>query len=115
MTKNAAIISATLVAALSFGICVTVGRQFPVHHYQRFGESNFLFDPATGKMCNPFRNPQVEASNTIDWAITGSVDKNGYPIVKTPPPPGFVLDRSLDTKVYKAQGHYPATLHAAMR
>jgi hypothetical protein len=43
--------------ALGFGSGWLVGRQFPAHRFERFGETRFLLDPTTGKVCDPFKNP----------------------------------------------------------
>ena len=34
-----------------FGSGLLVGRQFPAHHYERYGNSTYLLDSATGKVC----------------------------------------------------------------
>jgi hypothetical protein len=41
--------------AVALGIGFLAGRQFPAHHYQKFGESRFLLDTATGKVCDPMK------------------------------------------------------------
>jgi hypothetical protein len=38
-----------------FGLGILVGRQFPAHHFERFGQSAYLYDVTTGKMCNPLK------------------------------------------------------------
>lgn len=67
--------------SLGFGAGVLTGRQFPAHHYERFGNSSYLLDPATGKICNPFKDPNettnifdhpATSNNPIDRALTAS-------------------------------------------
>lgn len=54
-----------------------VGRQLPVHHYQRFGEGPLLFDTATGKVCTIFRPDP--SKNPFD--VTGTEQNKGvYPV-----------------------------------
>jgi len=43
--------------AIGFGSGMLVGRQFPAHRFERFGETRFLLDPTSGKVCDPFKNP----------------------------------------------------------
>lgn len=62
-----------------FGCGVLTGRQFPAHHFERFGESRYLLDSATGKVCDPMRDPKA---NPID-----EKDANGFTIVKPAYPP----------------------------
>jgi len=75
---------------IGFGSGLLVGRQFPAHRFERFGETVYLFDPTTGKICNPFKNPNAPA-NPID-KVLGETDSNGFQIVKPdtnyPPPCG---------------------------
>jgi hypothetical protein len=40
---------------IGFGSGLLVGRQFPAHHYERFGNSSYLLDPSTGRVCDPFK------------------------------------------------------------
>jgi hypothetical protein len=37
--------------ALTFGAGLFTGRLFPAHHYERFGQSIYLFDTSSGKFC----------------------------------------------------------------
>jgi hypothetical protein len=78
--------------AIGFGSGLIVGRQFPVHRFERFGETVYLLDPATGKVCNPFKDPNA-STNLIDQGLAGNqdpfapygghaVDANGFPIAK---------------------------------
>jgi len=83
---------------IGFGIGVITGRQFPAHHFERFGASRYLLDSATGKICDPMRDPNA---NPLDEALASSASKpqddpfaaygghavspkdaNGFPIVK---------------------------------
>jgi hypothetical protein len=66
---------ASAVAVLAFGAGLLTGRQFPAHHYQRFGESKYLYDVSTGKVCAPFKTPTIEQ------------DANGVEIAKPVPNP----------------------------
>jgi hypothetical protein len=50
-----------------FGCGVLAGRLFPVHHFERYGESRYLVDSATGKVCDPMRDPKA---NALDEALT---------------------------------------------
>jgi hypothetical protein len=38
--------------AAGFGSGLLIGRQFPAHHYERFGETRYLLDSTTGKVCD---------------------------------------------------------------
>jgi hypothetical protein len=88
----------TACVVVGFGSGLLVGRQFPARRFERFGESRFLLEPATGKMCDPFKDPKA---NPIDQALAPdpfvpygghATDSNGFPIVKPasnyPPPCG---------------------------
>jgi hypothetical protein len=52
--------------AVALGVGFLAGRQLPAHHYQRFGESRFLLDTATGKVCDPMKNPPTLTPNPKD-------------------------------------------------
>lgn len=60
-----------LAVSLGFGSGLLVGRQFPARHFERFGNSSYLLDPSTGRICDPFKDPSGVAGK---------------------PPPGFVLE-----------------------
>jgi len=61
-------VTCTLVAlVIGFGSGLLVGRQFPAHHYEKFGNTSYLLDVAPGKVCDPM------------FKTTG------------PPPPGFTI------------------------
>ncbi|MHB1700793.1 MAG: hypothetical protein ACYCSN_11825 [Acidobacteriaceae bacterium] len=51
---------ALLAVAALFGSGLLVGRQFPARHYERLGQTNFLYDSASGKACNPLKAPSGE-------------------------------------------------------
>jgi hypothetical protein len=38
---------------VAFGCGFFLGREYPRHHYVRYERGGFLFDTATGKVCNP--------------------------------------------------------------
>jgi len=57
-----------------FGSGLLVGRQFPAHHFERFGNSSFLLDPATGRVCDPFKAPKT--GNIVDDALSDARSGN---------------------------------------
>jgi hypothetical protein len=69
-----------------FGAGLLVGRQFPAHHFERFGDS-YLLDSATGKVCvlAAFDNPKDAANSSqhsdfADWANKRVAELNpSYP------------------------------------
>jgi hypothetical protein len=70
--------------AIGFGSGLLVGRQFPAHHFERFGSSSYLLESTTGTLCNPFKN-RNESANRIDDALGAnktppSYDANGFQI-----------------------------------
>jgi hypothetical protein len=44
------------IVGLGFGLLI--GRHFPAHGYQKYGETRYLLDSATGKLCDPFKDPK---------------------------------------------------------
>jgi hypothetical protein len=67
---------------VGFGSGLLVGRQFPAHHYERFGNSSYLLDPATGKVCDPFKtqnDPQPASKSTPDLSDLFSPKPSGPP------------------------------------
>ncbi len=50
-------------AGIGFGSGILVGRQFPAHHLERLGDSRYLVEPSTGKVCDPFKDPNAPAKN----------------------------------------------------
>ena len=49
-----------LALGVGFGSGLLVGRQFPSHRFERFGESRYLMEPATGRVCDPFKDPKED-------------------------------------------------------
>jgi hypothetical protein len=62
-TGRLAILAAMTVLAFSGGLLV--GRQYPAHHYERFGASALLLDTSSGRVCDPFlkSQPSVKAAD----------------------------------------------------
>ena len=60
---------------LGFASGVLIGRQFPAHRYERFGESWYLLDPTTGKVCNPLKAPNA-STNLLDQGLPGNQNSN---------------------------------------
>jgi hypothetical protein len=77
---------AIIACIVGFGSGLLVGRYHPAHNFQKFGESRFILDPATGKVCDPFKDSNA-STNIIDQGLTGAKDANGFPIVKPDYPP----------------------------
>lgn len=82
-----------LACGVGFGSGLLLGRRFPSRNFQKFGESRFVLDSTTGKVCDPFKDPK-ESSNIFDHAFdhTDTVPKNPVDqslsdIWKTPYPP----------------------------
>lgn len=78
--------------SLGFGSGLLVGRRFPAHSFQRFGDSRYLLDPATGKVCDPFKDPKEDPFAKYAVDPNAPKDANGFPLVKPasnyPPPCG---------------------------
>lgn len=76
---------------LGFAFGVLIGRQFPAHHFERFGESGFyLLDSTTGRVCNPLKAPKA-STNLFDQLVSSQSpapqkDANGFPIVSKSDP-----------------------------
>lgn len=49
-----------VICLAGFGSGILVGRQFPAHSFQRLGDSRYLLDPTTGRVCDPFKDPQAD-------------------------------------------------------
>jgi hypothetical protein len=64
---------------IGFGSGLFVGRQFPAHRYERFGNSPYLLDSATGKVCDP--RPDTRSYSEQYW------DKALGPVLPAPYPP----------------------------
>jgi len=66
--KNAIV---SLACVVLFGTGLLIGRQFPAHHFERFGASNYLFDASSGHICQAFGTlPDPSNPNLIDKALT---------------------------------------------
>lgn len=78
---KASVLAIALVGCLGigFGSGLLVGRQFPVHHYVRFGNvGRLLLDPATGRVCDPWNDPTATPVMVPD----GPPDANGFQPMK---------------------------------
>jgi hypothetical protein len=75
--------------AVGFGSGLLVGRQFPAHRFERFGETRFLLDPTTGKVCDPFKNPAgASAGPSQQGESLDEYLKQFQPSSNYPPPCG---------------------------
>lgn len=92
--KNAILLAGGCVV-VGFGLGLLTGRQFPAHHYEKFGSTSYLLDPTSGKVCDPFKGDQnlfnqgMNAPvNPLDQALKGEngTDANGFPLVKAAVP-----------------------------
>jgi hypothetical protein len=48
---------AIILLVVGFGSGFLTGRMFPAHHYDRLGQTSYLFDSSTGFVCDPFQDP----------------------------------------------------------
>jgi hypothetical protein len=64
--------------AVGFGSGLLVGRQFPSHRFERFGESWYVLDATTGKVCNPFKDPNT-STTVLDLLAPSPQPKSGAP------------------------------------
>jgi len=55
--QRSILITGAIAAPILFCAGLLVGRQFPAHHYERFGESVYLYDTSTGRVCT-IKHPQ---------------------------------------------------------
>jgi hypothetical protein len=75
----AVIVSLTLgVTAVGFGSGLLVGRQFSTHRFERFGESWYVLDATTGKVCNPLKDPNAP-TNPFDQALPNNQPSGSDP------------------------------------
>jgi hypothetical protein len=77
-----------VICAAGFGAGLLVGRHFPAHRFERFGNSRYVLETATGKICDPFKNPN-ESMNPFDHAFDppdAPKDANGFPLISSYPP-----------------------------
>jgi hypothetical protein len=49
---------------VGLGSGLIVGRQFPAHHFERFGNSSYLLDTSTGKICDLLKVKVTDISKT---------------------------------------------------
>ena len=96
MQRSILIIGA-ITAPILFCAGLLVGRQFPAHHYERFGTSVYLYDTSTGRVCT-IKHPQSMGDL---WAAPAAPASSGA----ATPPPGFVLDSAPTTA--PASSEYP--------
>lgn len=77
---------AIVACIVGFGVGLLIGRQFPAHGYQKYGETRYMLDSATGKLCDPFKDPK-ETGNPFDHAFDPNTpkDANGFPVAKDAP------------------------------
>jgi hypothetical protein len=77
MNRSIGIVAIFLCVFLLFGSGFLVGRRFPIHHYEQFGQSVYLYDTNTGKICTTVK--------TDPFAAYGGHE--------TDPPAGSQLDK----------------------
>jgi hypothetical protein len=41
-----------------FAFGFVAGRQLPTRHFEKFGDTRYLLEPATGRVCDPFKDPK---------------------------------------------------------
>jgi hypothetical protein len=96
-------VTGSLAGLYLFGSGLLLGREMPAHHFERFGNSHYLFDTATGRVCDalpnqeesgdPFKalggheTPPAQPRNADGLPIIQDAPKNadGYPIVQDKP------------------------------
>ena len=81
-----AIIAGALAVCL-FGGGFLLGRALPAHRFERFGNTSYLLDPASGKVCDPL----FKATEPSIYEQQG-VAPGMFPA----PPPGFTIVRIKD-------------------
>jgi hypothetical protein len=66
-----------IACGVGFGSGLFVGRQYPVHSFQRFGNTSYLLDSATGKVCilAVFDNPKDVADPDKPFSLEESLNK----------------------------------------
>lgn len=59
----------TIACSIGFVSGLLVGRRFPAHSFQKFGQ--YLLDPTTGHVCDPLKDPKsyqiIEAIEKDPW------------------------------------------------
>ena len=88
MQRSILIIGA-IAAPILFCSGLLVGRQFPAHHYERFGDSVYLYDTSSGRVCT-IKHPQSigdlwgpppkDATGTPDPYAKYIVTPSPYPV-----------------------------------
>ena len=87
--------------AVGLGLGLIVGRNYPAHVFQKYGETRFLLESTTGKLCAPFRDPSANPADLSDLfppkdASSGQIaaksptDQTLSNIWKSPYPPACV-------------------------
>jgi hypothetical protein len=51
---------------VGFGSGLLVGRQYPAHHFEQYGNSSYLLDTSTGKLCDPFSD---NSDKRASWSV----------------------------------------------
>jgi hypothetical protein len=94
--KRTALFVGVILAACGagFGSGLLLGRQFPSHRFKRFGESRYLLDATTGKVCDPFKDPKEDPY--ARYIVNPNTGKTADPFAAygghaVTPPPGLVL------------------------
>ena len=88
---------AVLAGAWLFSAGLLIGREMPAHHFERFGNTGYLFDASSGYICNA-TNPALP-DPWDKYAVpdpNAPKDSNGFPIVKPPNPTDQALTKSTD-------------------
>jgi hypothetical protein len=84
-----------LCAAYLFAAGLLIGREMPAHHFERFGNSAYLFDSSSGDVCKAIAGQNDVVSNLPPGFVpadpNGPKDANGFPIVQSANP----IDKSL--------------------
>jgi hypothetical protein len=67
-TKGITLFVAVVVTAcaVGFGSGLLVGRHFPTRSFQKFGDTRYVLDPTTGKVCDPFKDPNANPADLSD-------------------------------------------------
>jgi hypothetical protein len=68
---------------VGFSSGLIVGRSHPAHNYQKYGETRFMLDAATGKLCDPFKDPTA-STNLIDQGMSDGNPKTNPPAQPDP-------------------------------
>jgi hypothetical protein len=71
-----------IACGMGFGSGLLIGRKFPAHTFQRFGDTRYLFDAATGKVCDPFKDPKASTN-----PFAHLTDQNGPSSAESPADP----------------------------